>query len=79
MPNKRAAGVSKALLSPMPGLIVSVNVREGQEVKTGEPLAVVEAMKMENVLTAERDVTIRKINRKKGDNVALDEVLIEFA
>jgi len=79
MPSKRAAGVSKALLSPMPGLVVSVNVTEGQDVKTGEPLAVVEAMKMENVLTAERDVTIKKINRKKGDNVALDDVLIEFA
>ncbi|HSC18865.1 MAG TPA: acetyl/propionyl/methylcrotonyl-CoA carboxylase subunit alpha [Rhizomicrobium sp.] len=79
MPNKQVAGTSKALLSPMPGLVVSVNVKEGQEVKTGEPLAVVEAMKMENVLTAERDVTIRKINRKKGDNVALDDVLIEFA
>jgi len=79
MPDKRAAGASKALLSPMPGLVVSMNVKEGQEVKTGEPLAVVEAMKMENVLTAERDATIKRINRKKGDSVALDDVLIEFA
>ena len=67
------------LLCPMPGLIVSVNVDEGQEVKAGEVLAVVEAMKMENVLIAERDGTIKKINAKKGDSLPLDEVILEFA
>ncbi|MBL9009859.1 MAG: acetyl/propionyl/methylcrotonyl-CoA carboxylase subunit alpha, partial [Alphaproteobacteria bacterium] len=62
-----APDTSKFLLCPMPGLVVSINVEEGQEVKAGEPLAVVEAMKMENVLRAEKDATIAKINAKKGD------------
>ena len=79
MPKKAAADTSKMLLCPMPGLVVSVNVTEGQEVKTGETLAVVEAMKMENVLKAERDGTIKKINAKKGDSLALDDVILEFA
>ncbi|HEY1960863.1 MAG TPA: biotin/lipoyl-containing protein, partial [Rhizomicrobium sp.] len=79
MPNRAAKGTSKALLCPMPGLVVSVNVKEGQEVKAGEPLAVVEAMKMENVLTAERDATVKCIKAKKGDSVALDQVILEFA
>jgi len=79
MPKKVAADTSRLLLCPMPGLVVSVNVSEGQEVKTGETLAVVEAMKMENVLTAERDGTIKKINAKKGDSLALDDVILEFA
>jgi propionyl-CoA carboxylase alpha chain len=79
MPVKVAADTSKFLLCPMPGLIVSVNVQEGQDVKAGESLAVVEAMKMENVLTAERDGKIKKVNAKKGDSLALDEVILEFA
>ena len=79
MPKKVAADTSKLLLCPMPGLIVSVNVAQGQDVKTGETLAVVEAMKMENVLTAERDGTIKKINARKGDSLALDDVILEFA
>ncbi|MBI1329941.1 MAG: acetyl-CoA carboxylase biotin carboxylase subunit [Alphaproteobacteria bacterium] len=79
MPKKVAADTSKFLLCPMPGLIVSVNVVEGQDVKVGETLAVVEAMKMENVLTAERDGTVKKVNAKKGDSLALDEVILEFA
>ena len=71
-----AARHSKApSLCPMPGLVVSVNVQQGQDVKAGEPLAVVEAMKMENVLTAEQDVTIKKVNAKKGDSLALDDVI----
>ncbi|HVU22069.1 MAG TPA: acetyl/propionyl/methylcrotonyl-CoA carboxylase subunit alpha [Rhizomicrobium sp.] len=79
MPKKAAADNSKLLLCPMPGLIVSINVEQGQEVKAGEPLAVVEAMKMENVLTAESDVKIKKVNAKKGDSLALDDVILEFA
>ncbi len=79
MPKKAAADTSRLLLCPMPGLVVSINVSKGQEVKTGETLAVVEAMKMENVLTAERDGTIKKINAKKGDSLALDDVILEFA
>ena len=79
MPKKLPPDTSKMLFCPMPGLIVSVNVEVGQEVKAGEILAVVEAMKMENVLTAERDGTIKKIKAKKGDSLALDEVILEFA
>ncbi len=79
MPKKAAADNSKLLLCPMPGLVVSINVQQGQEVKAGEPLAVVEAMKMENVLTAEQDATISKVNAKKGDSLALDDVILEFA
>jgi propionyl-CoA carboxylase alpha chain len=79
MPIKVAADTSKFLLCPMPGLVVSVNVKEGQDVKAGESLAVVEAMKMENVLTAERDATVKKVNAKKGDSMALDDVILEFA
>jgi propionyl-CoA carboxylase alpha chain len=79
MPIKAAADTSKFLLCPMPGLVVSINVAQGQDVKAGETLAVVEAMKMENVLTAERDGTIKKVNAKKGDSLALDEVILEFA
>jgi propionyl-CoA carboxylase alpha chain len=79
MPKKAAADTSKLLLCPMPGLIVSVNVSQGQDVKAGETLAIVEAMKMENVLTAEQDVKVKKINAKKGDSLALDDVIMEFA
>ena len=79
MPVKVAADTSKLLLCPMPGLVVSVNVVQDQEVKAGETLAVVEAMKMENVLTAEQDVTVKKVNAKKGDSLALDDVIMEFA
>ncbi len=79
MPKKAPPDTSKMLLCPMPGLVVSVNVEEGQDVKGGEVLAVVEAMKMENVLTAERDGTVKKINAKKGDSLALDDVILEFA
>src|SRR5258706_12725599 len=78
MPKKAPPDTSKLLLCPMPGLVVSVNVAQGQEVKAGEPLAVVEAMKMENVLLAERDGTIKQINVKKGDSLALDDVILEF-
>jgi propionyl-CoA carboxylase alpha chain len=79
MPKTSAAGASKLLLCPMPGLVVSVNVVAGQDVKAGETLAVVEAMKMENVLTAEHDATVKKVNARKGDSLALDDVIMEFA
>ena len=78
MPKKAAADTSKMLLCPMPGLVVSINVAVDQDVKTGETLAIVEAMKMENVLVAERDGKIKKINVKRGDNLALDDVILEF-
>jgi propionyl-CoA carboxylase alpha chain len=79
MPAKKAADTGKSLLCPMPGLVVSIAVAEGQEVKAGETLAVVEAMKMENVLRAERDATVKKIHAKKGDSLAVDAVIMEFA
>jgi propionyl-CoA carboxylase alpha chain len=79
MPVKQAADTGKRLLCPMPGLVVSIAVAEGQEVKAGETLAVVEAMKMENVLRAERDGTVRTICVKPGDSLAVDAVIMEFA
>ena len=78
MPVKLPPDTSKLLLCPMPGLIVSLAVNEGQEVKAGETLAVVEAMKMENVLRADRDLTIARINAKPGDSLAVDAVIMEF-
>jgi propionyl-CoA carboxylase alpha chain len=79
MPEKKAADTSKALLCPMPGLVKAIFVKEGQEVKAGESLCIVEAMKMENVLRAERDVTVKKILAKEGDSLAVDAVIMEFA
>jgi propionyl-CoA carboxylase alpha chain len=79
MPVKAPPDTSKLLLCPMPGLVVSIAVAEGQEVKAGEMLAVVEAMKMENVLKAERDLVVVKIIAKPGDSLAVDAVIMEFA
>jgi len=79
MPVKKLSGSEKSVRCPMPGLVVSLAVAEGQEVKAGETLAVVEAMKMENILRAERDGTIKTIRVKSGDSVAVDAVIMEFA
>ncbi len=79
MPEKAAADTSKLLLCPMPGLVKSVAVSVGQAIKAGDTLAVVEAMKMENVLRAERDGTVKKVNAKAGDSLAVDAVIMEFA
>jgi propionyl-CoA carboxylase alpha chain len=79
MPVKKLSASEKAVRCPMPGLVVSIAVSEGQEVKTGETLAVIEAMKMENILRAERDGIIKKVCVKKGDSIAVDAVIIEFA
>jgi propionyl-CoA carboxylase alpha chain len=79
MPAKTLSGSEKAVRSPMPGLVVSIAVAEGEEVKAGESVAVVEAMKMENVLRAERDGIVKKIRVKPGDSVAVDAVIMEFA
>jgi propionyl-CoA carboxylase alpha chain len=79
MPEKAAADTSRKLLCPMPGLVISIPVEVGQEVKAGEPLAIVEAMKMENILRAERDVTVKAVNAKKGDSLQVDAVIMEFA
>ena len=70
---------SRALTCPMPGLVRSIGVKVGQEVKAGEPLCIVEAMKMENVLLAERDATVKAILANEGDSLAVDAVIMEFA
>ncbi|OOZ37882.1 acetyl-CoA carboxylase biotin carboxylase subunit [Solemya velesiana gill symbiont] len=78
MPEKVAPDLSKFLLSPMPGLLVKVSVEAGQEVKAGEELAVIEAMKMENVLRAEQDAVVVKIAAEPGDSLMVDQAIIEF-
>ena len=78
MPEKKPADTSKKLLCPMPGLVKAMLVTVGQEVKAGEALCMVEAMKMENVLRAERDVTVSKIHAGEGDSLAVDAVIMEF-
>jgi propionyl-CoA carboxylase alpha chain len=78
MPEKKAPDTSRLLLSPMPGLLSSLAVMPGQEVKAGEPLATVEAMKMENILRAERDGRIAQLRAKPGDSLAVDQVILEF-
>lgn len=78
MPVKVAADMSKFLLCPMPGLVKAVNVVEGQEVKAGDNLAIVEAMKMENILKAERDGKVKKVAAQPGDSLAVDAVILEF-
>ena len=78
MPEKKPPDTSRLLLSPMPGLLSSLAVAPGQEVKAGEPLAIVEAMKMENVLRAERDGRIAVIRAQPGDSLAVDQVILEF-
>ncbi|WP_439815686.1 acetyl-CoA carboxylase biotin carboxylase subunit [Zavarzinia sp. CC-PAN008] len=78
MPVKVPPDTSKFLLCPMPGLVVSIAVEVGEAVKAGQTLAVVEAMKMENVLKAERDGTILAVKAKKGDSLAVDQVILEF-
>ena len=78
MPVKEPPDMSGFLLSPMPGLLVSVAVKEGDAVRSGEELAVLEAMKMENTLYAERDGVVAKINFKPGDSVAVDDKIMEL-
>ena len=79
MPIKEPPDTSKYLLCPMPGLVVSICVSEGDEVAAGDSLCVVEAMKMENVLKAERDAEVSKIVAKPGDSLNVDAVILEFA
>ncbi len=79
MPEPQEAGSAKVLTCPMPGLVLSVAVSEGDEVKTGQALVVVEAMKMENILRAERDGSVKAVHVKPGDSLAVDAVIMEFA
>jgi propionyl-CoA carboxylase alpha chain len=78
MPAKIKADGGKALRCPMPGRVLAIAVAAGQEVKAGETLAVVEAMKMENVLRAERDGVVKTVDVKPGDSLAVDAVIMEF-
>ena len=70
--------LSKFLICPMPGLLVSLNVAEGDKVEAGQPLAVVEAMKMENILRAEKSATVKKVNAKAGESLAVDAIILEL-
>ncbi len=79
LPPKVAADTSKLVLSPMPGLVVTLDVAVGQQVRAGEAVAVIEAMKMQNIIRAERDGVVKAVNYQAGDSVAADEVLVEFA
>jgi propionyl-CoA carboxylase alpha chain len=78
MPEKQAADTSKLLLCPMPGLVVKLDVEAGQEVQEGQALCTIEAMKMENILRAERKAVVSKINAAPGDSLAVDDVIMEF-
>ena len=78
MREKIPPDTSKLLLCPMPGLIVKIDVEVGQEVQEGQPLCTVEAMKMENILRAERNGLVAKINSNVGDSLAVDDVILEF-
>ena len=79
MPAKEALDLSRFLLSPMPGLVVALPASEGDMVRAGQPLAIVDAMKMENVLRAQRDGRIVAVHAKVGDSLAADQVIMEFA
>jgi propionyl-CoA carboxylase alpha chain len=70
--------LSKFLICPMPGLLVALHVKEGDTVEAGQPLAVVEAMKMENILRAEKSATVKKVNAKAGDSLAVDAIILEL-
>ena len=78
MPEKLPPDTSKMLLCPMPGLVVKVDVEEGQEVQEGQALCTIEAMKMENILRAEKKGVVSKINAGAGDSLAVDDVIMEF-
>jgi propionyl-CoA carboxylase alpha chain len=79
MPHKAPPDLSKFLLSPMPGLLVDVAVQAGQKVMAGEKLAVIEAMKMENILTATQDSEVKEILAKRGESLTVDQPIIAFA
>jgi propionyl-CoA carboxylase alpha chain len=78
MPRKAPPDRSRFLLSPMPGLLAEVAVKPGQDVKAGERLVVIEAMKMQNVIVAERDATVSEVLAKEGDSLAVDQPVISF-
>jgi propionyl-CoA carboxylase alpha chain len=79
MPHKAPPDLSKFLLSPMPGLLADVSVKPGQKVVAGEKLAVIEAMKMENILVATQDGTVGELLASKGESLAVDQAIMSFA
>jgi propionyl-CoA carboxylase alpha chain len=79
LPVRAPADTSRLILSPMPGLVVQMAVVLGQTVKSGDAVAIVEAMKMQNIIRAERDGVVKAVGPKPGDSVAADEVLVELA
>ena len=79
LPEKQKADTSKLVISPMPGLVVALDVAVGQTVREGEIVCVIEAMKMQNIIRAEREGVVKSVGPKAGDSVAADEVLVEFA
>jgi propionyl-CoA carboxylase alpha chain len=78
MPYKAPPDLSKFVLSPMPGLLVDVAVTPGQKVQAGERVAVIEAMKMENVLFAAADGVVKKVVAAKGESLTVDQMIVEF-
>jgi propionyl-CoA carboxylase alpha chain len=78
MPHKAAPDLSQFVLSPMPGLLVEVAVKPGQKVQAGERVAVIEAMKMENVLFAAADGVVAKVLAAKGESLVVDQAIVEF-
>ncbi len=79
MPYKAPPDMSRYVLSPMPGLLVDIAVEPGQKVQAGERVAVIEAMKMENVLFAAADGVVGKVLASKGDSLVVDQPIVEFA
>ena len=79
LPEKQKPDTSKLIMSPMPGLVVSVSVAVGQDVKAGEAVCIVEAMKMQNIIRAEADGIVKSVTASAGASVAADEILIELA
>ena len=78
MPYKAPPDLSRYVLSPMPGLLVDVAVQPGQKVQAGERVAVIEAMKMENVLFATQDGVVKKVLATKGESLSVDQLIVEF-
>jgi propionyl-CoA carboxylase alpha chain len=79
LPVKAPPDTSRLVISPMPGMVVSVDVVQGEEVKHGQVVCVIEAMKMQNIIRAERDGVIKTLGARAGESVAADDVLAEFA
>ena len=78
MPIKEPPGLSKFTISPMPGLLLRISVEEGDEVEEGQEIAVVEAMKMENIMRAERRGVVKSVNASQGDSLTADQIIVEF-